>query len=102
MPIAYWLQQPRKVWEGGGGGVRKVESGGWRETRRTPEGAHTATTQAVHTQSANPPVGLWARSISKKGGMAATTSSMANTTSSLAEKWQENYHYVFTELRDPR
>merc|ERR1712203_1327354 len=26
---------------------------------------------------------------------------MANATT-LMEKWQENYHYVFTELRDPR
>merc|ERR1712088_1305671 len=34
-------------------------------------------------------------------GVVPKGSIMANATT-LMEKWQENYHYVFTELRDPR
>ena len=49
--------------EGAKSGERRLE----RETRRTPEGAHTATTQAVHTQSANPPVGLGSIHLKERG-----------------------------------
>ena len=34
-------------------------------------------------------------------GVGPKGSIMANATT-MMEKWQENYHYVFTELRDPR
>ena len=76
--------------------VRKVESAG--SSSLGCEGAHSSIGGHHSTGSFQPaahlPVACLACSF-----MAAT---MANTTSSLVEKWQENYHYVFTELRDPR